>query len=194
MDEIDPDQLRRDMKAQNKKQVDLANLLRIDPSAVSKIFSGVRTIQPREVPVIRAWLGQQTGGKASAGVAPELPIIGQVSAGNWREAVEQPVGSIPAPDKDIPNTAFGLRVEGDSMDLLVADGGTVIVDPTDRALFPNRYYVILNADGETTFKKFAADPARLLPCSTNPTHREILIGDGTSFSIVGRVIWRASRL
>lgn len=194
MDEIDPEELRREMKAQKKKQVDLANLLHIDPSAASKIFSGVRAIQPREVPLIRAWLGHPAKADAVGGRGHVLPIIGQVAAGNWREAVEQPLGSIPAPDKEIPSSAFGLRVEGDSMDLVVENGGTVIVDPDDRALFPDRYYVVLNEDGDTTFKKFAADPARLLPCSTNPMHREIVIGDGTGFSIVGRVIWRASRL
>lgn len=80
------------------------------------------------------------------------------------------------------------------MDQYVEDGGTVVVDPNDRALFPGRFYVVLNDSGETTFKQFANEPARLVPCSSNPVHVDITIGDGTAFSIVGRVIWRASRM
>lgn len=192
MDDITPDQLRALMKEQGKRQVDLANLLGIDPTAVSKIFKGIRAIQHREMPVIRAWLGQSEPVALPASAA--IPIIGQVAAGNWREAVSDPIGSLPSPDRSIASEAFGLRVEGDSMNKIVDDGGTVIVDPSDKALYPNRYYVVLNESGETTFKQFALDPARLLPCSTNPEHREIVIGDGSQFSIVGRVIWQASRL
>ncbi|MBD8677949.1 LexA family protein [Sphingomonas sp. CFBP 13720] len=192
MTDLTPDRLRALMREQKKKQVDLANLLGIDPTAVSKIFTGVRTIQHREQPVIQAWLG--VAPEPNEGVVARIPIIGQVAAGNWREAVHQSMGSIPSPDAEISPLAFALNVDGDSMDKLVADGGTVIVDPSDKALYPGRYYVVINDTGETTFKQFAADPARLIPCSTNAEHREIVVGDGTAFSIVGRVIWRASRL
>jgi len=121
-----------------------------------------------------------------------IPIIGQVAAGNWRQAVQRPIASMPKPDPSVPPQAFALRVTGDSMDKLVEDGGTVIVDPQDKDLFPGRYYVIINGDGETTFKQFKSDPARLVPCSWNPDHHEIPIG--SQFEIVGRVIWRASRM
>lgn len=130
------------------------------------------------------------GGRA----LPQIPIIGQVAAGNWREAVEHSRVSMPAPDLNMPSRAFALRVVGDSMDLEVPEGGTIIVDPEDRALFPGKFYVVLNGEGEATFKRFTPDPARLVPCSTNPAHKEIVIGDGEAFTVVGRVIWKASRM
>jgi SOS-response transcriptional repressor LexA len=187
-----PSELRALLKRHGKRQVDLANLLNVDPTAVSKMLTGKRVLKAHEAAAILDWIGPEPTVHARA--ATPIPIIGQVSAGNWREAIEQPIGHLPSPDPTIPNGAFALRVSGDSMDQYVEDGGTVIVDPTDRALFPGRFYVVLNDTGETTFKQFADNPARLAPCSTNPEHVEIMIGDGTAFSIVGRVIWRASRM
>lgn len=131
-------------------------------------------------------------GRGNGAQLGSIPIVGAVQGGNWREAVKRSAASMPRPDPSVPPEAFALRVTGDSMDELVEDGGTVIVDPQDKDLFPGRYYVVMNGDGETTFKRFMADPARLVPCSTNPVHKEIPIG--SRFEIVGRVIWRASRM
>lgn len=171
-------------------QVKLAELIGIEANKVSKILSGERKVTVAEMDVIRAVLCDD-----SPATPPlrAIPIIGQVAAGNWREAVEHTASYMPQPDPSTPPRAFALRVTGDSMDHYVDDGGTVIVDPDDKALYPGRFYVIINGDGETTFKQFQADPARLVPCSSNPAHQEILIGGG-SFDVVGRVIWRASRM
>lgn len=192
MTPLHPDDLKRMLREQGKKQVDLANLLGVNPTAVSKIFSGIRAIQPQEEAKIRAWLG--IGGTIDGFATQMIPIIGQVAAGSWREAIQNPIANMPAPDPDIPAQTFGLVVAGDSMDRIVEDGGTVLIDPNDTALYPGRFYVVGNGDGDTTFKQFLLDPARLEPCSSNPAHRAIVIGDGTNFHVVGRVIWRASRL
>lgn len=73
------------------------------------------------------------------------------------------------------------------MDLEIGDGGTVVVDLDDRALFPGKLYVILNDSGEATFKQFESDPARLIPRSTNPAYTTIMLGDGQPFTVFGRV-------
>lgn len=192
MEPLNPDDLKHLLKEHGKKQVDLANLLDVDPTAISKIFSGVRLIKASEEAKIRAWLG--IAGRVEGFSTPMIPIIGQVAAGSWREAVLNPIANMPAPDPDIPQQTFGLVVDGDSMDKVVESGGTVLVDPNDSALYPGRYYVVGNGEGETTFKQFLLDPARLEPCSFNASHRPIVIGDGTNFHVVGRVIWRASRM
>lgn len=79
------------------------------------------------------------------------------------------------------------------MDLVVPDSSTIIIDPMDLDLWPGRYYVIENGERETTFKQYKESPARLVPCSSNPDHKEIPISGG-GFRVVGRVIWRASRM
>lgn len=184
---MDIAEIRARMKERDYNQGDLANLLGIDPTAVSKRLTGKRSFKHAEMMKVEAWLGYE-------GAEPELPsadvrmipIIGLVAAGSMKEAVQQKLGSLPVP-ASTPEGAVALRVDGDSMDMEIEDGGTVIVDPSDKALFPGRLYVILNGDGEATFKQFESEPARLVPRSTNPTHSTIHIGDGTAFEVFGRV-------
>lgn len=175
------------MKERGYNQADLAELLGIDPTAVSKRLTGKRAFKHDEMLKVQAWLG---GAAENAGLEGGevrfVPIIGQVAAGNWREAIQQPSGQMPVPANVAKNTV-ALQVQGDSMDLEIEDGGIVLVDLDDRALFPGRLFVILNGEGEATFKQFEADPARLEPRSTNPAHTTIAIGDGQPFTVLGRV-------
>ncbi|PXA91586.1 hypothetical protein DMC47_25355, partial [Nostoc sp. 3335mG] len=110
MEPLDPDDLKRLLKEHGKKQVDLANLLGVNPTAISKIFSGVRAIKATEEAKIRAWLG--ISGRVEGFNTPMIPIIGQVAAGSWREAILNPIANMPAPDPDIPRQTFGLMVDG----------------------------------------------------------------------------------
>ena len=181
--------IRHLMKERGFNQADLAELLGIDPTAVSKRLTGKRAFRHDEMLKVQAWLGGAAApalASATKGVR-ELPIIGQVAAGAWREAIQRPLGTMPVP-ADVPASTIALRVTGDSMDLEIEDGGIVLVDTNDRALFPGRLFVVLNGEGEATFKQFEADPARLEPRSTNPAHRSIAIGDGQTFTVIGRVI------
>lgn len=188
---MDLDEIKTLMAERGYKQVDLANLLDLAPNKVSKAFSGTRRFTIAEMDKIRSWLGDRSAHDTAR--VRMLPVIGQVSAGAWREAVRTTTDEMPAPDPNMPAAAFALDVVGDSMDVFVPNGGRVIVDPEDKALYPRRFYVV-ESDGHTTFKRFFADPARLEPCSTNATHSSIMIGGETAFSIVGRVLWQASRL
>jgi SOS-response transcriptional repressor LexA len=188
---MDNDEIRRRVRARGFGLADVGRALGIDENKVSKSLSGIRRWQAVEMDALRALLADPEDIAADA--PRSIPIIGSVTAGNWREAIKHPVGRLPLPDPSVPPRAFALKVDGDSMDLHVPDGATIIVDPDDRALFPNRLYVVKNGEGETTFKQFRADPARLVPCSSNPEHKDILIG-AEGFEIIARVIWQASRL
>jgi repressor LexA len=184
---MDITEIRARMKERDYNQGDLANLLGIDPTAISKRLTGKRPFKHAEMQKVEAWLGYE-------GPEPELPaanvrmipVIGLVAAGTMKEAVQQKLGDMPVP-ASTPEGAVALRVDGDSMDMEIEDGGTVIVDRDDKALFPGRLYVIVNGEGEATFKQFEGDPARLVPRSTNPAHTTIFIGDGTTFKVFGRV-------
>lgn len=113
-----------------------------------------------------------------------IPVIGMVAAGNWQEAVQSADDFIMAPARG--SATFGLTLEGDSMNLIAQSGSVVLVDPDERELSDGAYYVIMNQDGETTFKQFRTDPLRLEPCSNNPVHKSIPLGH-EPFQVVGRV-------
>ncbi|WP_337846789.1 LexA family transcriptional regulator [Sphingomonas sp.] len=119
-----------------------------------------------------------------------LPKVGRVAAGNWAEAIENPEGFVTVPAEGLTGDEFVLQVRGDSMDRVAPDGSWVVVDPSQCELVPGKYYVVRNGEGEATFKRFASDPLRLEPCSTNPEHRAIMIG-AEPFTVIGRInrVW-----
>lgn len=118
-------------------------------------------------------------------VARQHPVIGMVSAGNWREAVQETDRYIAAPVKG--PQVFGLTVDGNSMDKLAQAGATVLVDPDRRDLLDGKYYVVMRDGGEATFKQYRASPARLEPCSTDDSHKPMMLGQ-EPFSVVGQVV------
>ncbi len=184
--------IQAEMKERGYKQADLANLLGVWPTAVSKSFSGKRRFTAPEMDKIRGWLGPPVA--AFGEPVGTIPVIAKVTAGNWREPTIHSTSRMPKPDPAIPDRAIALDVDGDSMDKFVPDGGRVIYDPEDRALWPRRFYVVLNDSGETTFKRYFDNPARLEPCSNNPAHGVIELNGDETYTIVGRVIWQASRM
>lgn len=115
-----------------------------------------------------------------------VPIVGHIPCGDWQEAIENADGMVPALTPGGPNL-FALRALGDSMDALIQDGGYVYVDPDDRDLLDGKVYAVMNGENETTVKRYRATPARLVPCSSNPAHKEITIGDDR-FNVVGRIV------
>ncbi len=176
-----------------KRQVDLANMLGILPNAISKAFAGKRRFTADEMDKMRNWFGGAREDLPGEAVGT-IPVLGRVAASGFSDPSAHAVGRMHKPDPSIPDRAIALDVEGDSMDIFVPEGGRIIYDPEDRALWPRRFYVVLNAAGETTFKRFFSDPARLEPCSNNPAHGTIALNGDEPYTIVGRVIWQASRM
>lgn len=183
-------ELRRQVAGKKFTQTKVAAHLGVAPARISEVLKGDRRVQQHEMPTLAAFLGMQDDLPPAA---KPIPLLGEVPGGNWREAISNARRSIPSPDPSMPASAYALRVEGDSMDLVVPDKSTIIIDPTDVDLYPGRYYVVENGEGETTFKQYQESPARLVPCSSNPAHKDIPISHG-GFRVVGRVIWRASRM
>lgn len=184
------EELRRQVAGKQFTQKALADHLGLAPARITEILKGERRVQPHEMPALSDWLGMLDEAPPAA---KPIPLLGRVPGGNWREAMSNASRSIPSPDPSMPPSAYALTVEGDSMDLVVPDSSTIIIDPMDVDLWPGRYYVIENGERETTFKQYKESPARLVPCSSNPDHKEIPISGG-GFRVVGRVIWRASRM
>lgn len=120
-----------------------------------------------------------------------IPVLGSVSCGNWKEAIE-------LANRRVPTVfggpkAFALEPDGDSMNLLIPEGGYIVVDPDQTDLVNGKSFVVMNGDGEATAKRYRADPPRLEPCSTNPDHLPIAIGVD-HFRVIGRVVGVMSSL
>lgn len=180
-------------------QPDIAERLGVSVAQVSRWETGKDNIPSSRLPAIAAAYQATIGELFDADDAGEavflegaqpvspIPLLGDVPAGNWREAVRKTHHFIPAPEAGIPKSAYALKVVGDSMDKVVRDGATIIIDPTDLDLFDRSYFVVRNGDGEVTFKQYLDGPARLVPCSTNPEHKIVPLGS-EELVILGRVI------
>lgn len=118
----------------------------------------------------------------AAQLGPQLPVQGSVAAGVWREVLEHPESEwtyfTGSPDVRAPiNHRFGLKVEGNSMDIPYPPG-TVIecVRYWGDEPIPNGKRVVVQRtrfDGEieTTVKEYQRDEDGiewLVPRSTNP--------------------------
>lgn len=182
--------LKRLMDERKDTQVGIARLLGITPDKMNKTLKGKRRLNLDEANVLRAYYGldaEQSGGLVL------LPIVGLVSAGAWKEGFESVHGYMPSPDRGLSRDSFVVVIEGDSMDQIAREGEGIIVDPRDLDLLPGRFYVIRNAEGETTFKRYMDEPARLEPCSNNPTHQTIFPGR-EMFTVIGRARKKVSDL
>ncbi|MDU1247312.1 MAG: S24 family peptidase, partial [Veillonella sp.] len=110
----------------------------------------------------------------------KLPLLGEVAAGNPREAIEivDDYYSIPS-DRLSPNCEyFLLRVKGDSMNKLYDNGDILLVQR--KGFFDNGTLVIALIDNDdpidrynATFKRYYKydDIIELHPESTNPIHK-----------------------
>lgn len=120
-----------------------------------------------------------------------VPLLDSVTAGKLR----LPLSQIPV--EDVPLLAyadlgrgewFALKVEGDSMDRLSPDSSVIIVNRSERNLVAGKPYVF-SVRGETTYKIWRPDPARLAPFSTNPMHEPVFVKSRKDAEgmVVGRV-------
>ncbi|WP_458756653.1 LexA family transcriptional regulator [Afipia sp. TerB] len=147
------------------------------------------------------WLltGRETGARASPHKTPaagpekiiHIPLLDSVTAGKLR------VPSSQIPVEDVPLLAFAdlgrgewfaLKVEGDSMDRVSPDGSRIIINRADRNLVSGKAYVF-SIRGETTYKVWRPEPARLAPYSTNPMHEPIFVKSRKDAEgmVIGRV-------
>jgi SOS-response transcriptional repressor LexA len=206
--------VRRTMKARSVSQARLADVLGFaSQSAVSALLAGKRRVTVDEAAAIYALLGLDEAGQAApvpivpaepasarlrdGGAGDRLPdygvvpVIGIAGAGRWREAIEIPLGHMPVPGKLSGPGVFGIEVSGDSMDLLIEDGGLILVDAGQKELAPGGVYLITNSRSEATVKRYRRDPSRFEPCSSNPAHHPFLISED-DFSVLGKVVWKSA--
>ena len=180
----------RDLREEKQlSRAALATLVGTGATQINKLETGERRLSDHWAQRIAPHLGVEPYELfMSAGQTRTVrwvPIIGEVSCGNLTEAMERPDGFVPTTSGG--PRVFALRPLGDSMNLLIDESGYALVDPDQIDLLDGRVYVVVNGHNETTAKRYRASPARLVPCSTNDTHKDIVIGS-EPFTVVGRVI------
>lgn len=186
---FDPELVRERMKERKVSQTALAKLMGLpSQSAFSNILNGTRRITAQEAKVAYDFLGL-----AVAATVRQVPIIGIASAGNWREAVQMPLGRLPVPIAAAGEEAFALEVSGDSMNKVIADGSHIVIDPRSKELRDGKLYLIQNTDGEATVKCYYRSPPRFEPLSHNPEHKGWSVAD-QDFIVLGRVVLKVEPL
>lgn len=122
-----------------------------------------------------------------------IPLVGRIAAGKWLEALQDVETYIPIPNNVGGTRAFALRPFGDSMNQIVREDGFIVVDPDELDLIDGKIFAVCNGDGETTFKRYRADPPTLWPCSDNPEHQPMPLGR-EPFVVMGRVVYAGTLL
>lgn len=195
--------LKRFREARGLKQEQLAELVGVAQATIQRWESGNREPKHADLEKLAYHLGvtvaQFFGGEVS-NIRPEgaedlvdFTLLGDVPAGPWREAIRTSSNKVQVPASEAPKQGYALRVQGDSMDLVVPEGTTILVNPSDTDLWPTKLYVVMDEYGDVTFKRYLDNPARLVPCSSNPAHKEIPLSGG-GFKILGRVCWQGGPL
>jgi len=186
---FDPELVARTMKERGVTQAAMARLMSLpSQSAFSNIMKGKRRVTAQEAMVAYDFLGLKVEPTVRT-----VPIIGIANAGNWREAINMPLGSLPIPLAAAGPDAFALEISGDSMDKVIEDGSHVVVDPRDKELRDGKTYLIQNPDGEATVKCYFRSPPRFEPLSNNPDHQGWLVAEH-DFVILGRIVLKVQPL
>lgn len=183
-DAFDLERVRSRMKELGITQTSLAKELGLNQSAVSNLLRGNRQVKVHEAAAIEKFLGL-----VPTPLVAFVPVIGISSAGNWREAVEMPRRTIPVPPGLAGPRAFAVEYDGDSMDQVLHEGASVVVDPDQTQLYNGKVYMIANAEHETQIKVYQSNPARFEPRSSNDTHQVIYMGE-EPIRVIGRVVYQ----
>ena len=118
----------------------------------------------------------------------ELPLLGQVAAGTPIEAVEtQDTLTVPIDLVRRPNTAFALRVKGQSMvEEGILDGDYIVVEQRQTAQSGETVVAMVN--GEATVKKFFPERGGRVRLQPANVQMEPIIARGKDVEIRGIVV------
>jgi len=164
-------------------QKDIAAELGVAPARISEMLKGERRIQQKEMPILARLFGMEEEPDSNV---RRIKRVGRVPAGSLRQALQETTDSIEV-TSSVPKGAFALEVDGESMNKIAPFGADVVINPNDKSLFSGDLYVLGNDLGDVTFKQYLENPARLVPLSSDKSHKVIHIG-GEPISIVGRVV------
>lgn len=194
------DRIKEARQLAGKTQADLARACEVSRAAVSLWEASTSTPTQDNLEKCALYLKVDfywlMTGKSAPSISPTqslagetsvsgVPVVGTVEAGAWREvepSEAEPSEYVPMPEdpryKAFPR--YAVRVNGDSVDLEIPDGGyAVYVDVADVGKEPADGQLVVaerirHQGGliETTIKQYRLNGrgAELWPCSSNPKH------------------------
>lgn len=116
----------------------------------------------------------------------DVPLLSSISAGAMMrdDLIDEAIRILTFTDLP-PGDWFALRVDGDSMDRISPPESIILVNRKDKRLVTNACYVIADAQGNATYKRYRPNPDRFEPVSSNPKHEPIF--PDNDVPVVGRV-------
>ena len=208
--------IRQARKEKGWTQEQLAEAMGVDPVQISRWETGKREPQTSTLVKIAAALDTTLGYLAGDQLPPNAvraipggtprPVIGRISAGDFGTVYEETGESLNV-DDDVyveHKHGFWMKVRGNSMNRLFAEGTMVYIDPNDEVRNGDVGVACVNGD-EGTVKRIFFEPngsVRLHPESYDPEYRDRIVDksdpDSPSFQIEGKVVayrsplcWRA---
>lgn len=188
------DQLADLRKQRGLSQAALAEKLGVEQPTVQRWEKGKREPSLAQLFELAGALGVEPGAlidpSIAASIGPRLYVKGEVAAGIWRQALEQPEDewlSFTGRADVAASTEhrFGLRVVGDSMNEVYPQGtivecvsvfGHIEPEPGKRVIVVRTNE---NGEVEATVKELVEQGGELwlVPRSTNPAHQPFKIGE-----------------
>lgn len=210
------DVLRAAMKRKAITQAELARQSGVTRQTVNEWLKGPtapsRKRAPRVAKILDLPLSALTGNPMHANVVNldnkghsgrRVPVIDWVNAGHGAEVVSSQAirnaYEYVEIHSAVSDAAFGLRVQGDSMEPKFSNGAVIVVDPNKKPR--NGDYVVVEllpdgtpeGSGDVTFKRFRLRGVEgdtvsfdLQPC--NPSYPTITINAGNPGRIIGTVV------
>lgn len=196
-------------RTSGRKKTDLAAAIQLAPSAISKILAGDRDVSAAEFAAMQRWFGETI----SPQIYPQtglrnIPIIGKVAAGIWREISMEgdqvfDVDEFPfPPDPRYPiESQFDLIVEGSSLNRIAQNGSRLrCIDLHKSGLTPRDGDIVIvrrvkdSFGVEMTAKrlKITERGQELWPDSTDPQWQTPLIvgaQKGEEITIIGIAVY-----
>jgi len=139
-----------------------------NPGASTQTISSLAAVLRTNVPWLTEELGEEEALDANLMLVREVPLVSWVSAGTLlsEAASDEAIGTAKAALGE--GDWIALRVEGESMDRISPPGSIIFVDRSDKRLVTGGFYVIDDGHGNSTYKRFQAQPRmRFEPVSKN---------------------------
>lgn len=172
-----------------KTNSELAKVLGIPQPRVSEMRKGKRSAKSTELRKISEYLEEPIPPELlpEGATMIKIQVASLISAGKIASNgnIDEPKGETLQAGLDPRGEWLALIVEGDSMDRISPPGSIIILDQRDKLLAHNGLYVIVDSEGNGTYKRFRQNPDRFEPVSTNTSHETIF--PNTEMMVVGRV-------